>query len=343
MADKAHAVLPRLAITMGDPGGVGPEVIIKALLRPDVSSMCRPVIVGSLSVMEEVASQLKADVRFVSVSDLANGIRAGSASKSSKPAFAVFTPPGTELKFRRGEVDAANGRASHDYIVAAARAALGGQVDALCTAPIAKEALFAAGSTVPGHTELLASLCGRDIVRMMLVGGGLRVVLQTIHVALTRVPAMLKAEDIITSLQIISNFAKMIGEASPRIAVCGLNPHAGEAGHFGDEEIRIIAPAIQLARNAGLDVSGPFPADTVFHRVLQQEFDFVLAMYHDQGLIPVKTLDFHGGVNVTLGLPLIRTSPDHGTAFGIAGQGIAHEGSMVAAIKYAAQIAKPTP
>lgn len=328
----------RVAVSMGDPGGIGPEVTVKALLRPDVREMIDPIVIGNLDVMKRAAQCTDAPIRFEEAGSLQRPVIDGRVQDIGI-VIRVFDPVGGVNNFTPGFVDAENGRASHAYIVAAAQAALAGNVDAICTAPIAKEALFAAGFSVPGHTELLADLCGGSTVRMMLVGGGLQVVLQTIHVALERVPGLLSTDEILTSLQIINDFAQKLGLDSPRVAVCGVNPHAGEAGHFGNEEAEIIAPAIQAAAADGIRVMGPLPADTVFHRALQDDFDFVLAMYHDQGLIPVKTLDFNGGVNVTLGLPIVRTSPDHGTAFGIAGQGLADEGSMTAALKYAAYVA----
>lgn len=336
---KARTEKIRVAVSMGDPGGIGPEVIMKAILRPEVREVIDPVVVGNLHTMLETAKRLDAPVRFEEVGTLQRQVTDGRIQDIGI-VLRVFDPTGGESNFMIGRVDAENGRASHAYIVAAAKAALAGDVDAVCTAPIAKEALFAAGYSVPGHTELLADLCSGATVRMMLAGGGLQVVLQTIHVALSRVPGLLSTIEILTSLQIISDFAAKTGIKSPRIGVCGLNPHAGEAGHFGNEEAEIITPAIDAAIAEGIEAIGPLPADTVFHRALHDDFDFVLAMYHDQGLIPVKTLDFNGGVNVTLGLPIVRTSPDHGTAFGIAGQGIADEGSMSAALTYAARIAR---
>lgn len=370
MSESSEAVsTPIIGITMGDPGGVGPEIICKALSRGlseaawgggagiqpvgrsaghweagsniKTGQVCRPVVIGSAGVMQGAAEQFAPELTFVAVDSISDAVAMLRGINEASAAIPVFSPPELppDSLYTMGEIAAANGEASHACIVAAARAALDGEIHAICTAPIAKEALFKAGFRVPGHTELLASLCDAPAVRMMLVGGGLNVVLQTIHVALAEVPSLIGEAGILESLHIIEDFAGKTGAQSPRIAVCGLNPHAGEGGHFGNEEQTIIEPALAMARAAGMNVTGALPADTVFHRALQGEFDFVLAMYHDQGLIPVKTLDFHGGVNVTLGLPIIRTSPDHGTAFGIAGRGIAHEGSMIAAIRYAAQIA----
>lgn len=326
---------PRVAITIGDPGGIGPEVILKALARPDVINQLSPVIVGDFHLLKETALRLNSALVFQRINAIEDAVSDNAAS--SIAVWQPYTEPGD---FSLGSICAENGRASSAYISAAARATIDKKVDAVCTAPISKEAMFAAGSQFPGHTEILAHACGVDAVRMMLVGGGLRVVLQTIHVALKDVPTLITIEGIIQSLRMIYKFAAGTGEANPRIAVCGLNPHAGEGGHFGSEESDVIAPAVQAAARNGMSVTGPLPADTVFHRALQGDFDFVLAMYHDQGLIPVKTLDFHGGVNVTLGLPILRTSPDHGTAFNLVGKNQADESSMAAALLYAVYLAK---
>lgn len=326
---------PIIAITMGDPGGVGPEIICKALSRTEMRERIRPVVIGSPGMMKQAAESFCPNLTFKRIESL-------DQAQAEHEIIYLYAPddlPPDEA-FRIGGSDEANGHASYACITTAAKAALRGQVDAICTAPISKEALFAAGYTVPGHTELLAELCDSETVRMMLSGGGLNVVLQTIHVSLARVPSLLKTEEIVTSLRIIKDFAILSGLSVPRVAVCGLNPHAGEGGHFGEEEQTVISPALNEARRLlKIPVEGPLPADTVFHRAREGEFDFVLAMYHDQGLIPVKTLDFHGGVNVTLGLPIIRTSPDHGTAFGIAGKGTAHPGSIISAIEFAANVA----
>lgn len=327
--------IPRIAISLGDPGGVGAEVVIKALMQPAVRNVCCPVAVGNLELLRKTTVRLNAKLQFAGISSPSEvrNLPAGSAT--------VPVLDSADLsRFEPAKISAANGRAAYGWICEAAKLALSGDVDAICTAPISKEAMFAAGFNFPGHTELLAELCGGCEVRMMLEGGGLHVVLQTIHVALCDVPPLLTRESIIHTIEITHRWAtQFLGTDQPRIAVCGLNPHAGEGGHFGSEETEIIAPAIELARGKSINAAGPFPADTIFHRTLQGEFDVVIAMYHDQALIPVKTLDFHRGVNVTLGLPIIRTSPDHGTAFDIAGKGVANESSMVAAILRAAELA----
>ncbi len=325
---------PRVAISMGDPGGVGPEVVLKALTTNAVAEAIIPVVVGDLQVLKSTATALGLDLTFTT-----DGDTLGS-TPPAKNNISVLQPYTSRGELTVGSVSAENGRVSIKFIESAVREVLNGRADAICTAPVSKEAMHLAGSEFPGHTEMLAHLCGTNIVRMMLAGGGLRVILQTIHVALKDVPGLITIEAVKESLRIIRNFAISNGQGEPRIAVCGLNPHAGESGQFGREEIQTITPAIETMRAEGLNLTGPVPADTVFHRVLEGEFDYVLAMYHDQALIPVKTLDFHGGVNVTLGLPLIRTSPDHGTAFGIAGKNRANESSMVAALLYAADLAK---
>ncbi|MGI8904884.1 MAG: 4-hydroxythreonine-4-phosphate dehydrogenase PdxA [Candidatus Sumerlaeaceae bacterium] len=323
---------PRIAISMGDPGGIGPEVIAKALVHEDVRAATCTVVVGSADVLAVTCERLGISLRGRAIKH--------SADLDQRDELLIYDTVGGESPYLVGKVSELNGRAAHQWIVTAAKLAMDRKVDAICTAPISKEAIYAAGVTFPGHTELLAYLCGGCDVRMMLAGGGLHVVLQTIHVPVAGVPPLLSTAAIGQSLQIINSWWLRYYHKAPRIAVCGLNPHAGEAGHIGHEEIDIIAPAIAEANASGIAATGPYPADTVFHRALQGDFEVVLAMYHDQALIPVKTLDFHGGVNLTLGLPIIRTSPDHGTAFSIAGKGVANESSMVAAILQAAKLAQ---
>jgi 4-hydroxythreonine-4-phosphate dehydrogenase len=243
-----------------------------------------------------------------------------------------------------GQVDARAGAAAHAAIVAAARAALRGEVAALVTAPIHKEALHAAGVPFPGHTELLQDLCGGPPVRMMLANAELRTVLVTIHMSVRHALDAITVDAVLETLRITQAAARRWGQVRPRIAVAGLNPHAGEGGLFGDEELRVIAPAIALARAEGIDASGPHAPDTVFMRARDTAghpgaFDVVVAMLHDHGLIPVKYLGLDGGVNVTLGLPILRTSPDHGTAFDIAGSGRAEAASLLAAIAMARRLA----
>ncbi|MCX7019945.1 MAG: 4-hydroxythreonine-4-phosphate dehydrogenase PdxA [bacterium] len=322
-----------ILLTLGDPGGIGSEVALKAICRRDVREMCHPVIVGDINLARATAKAYGLPLAFEQIDTpnerLASG-RTGVIDSPARPKGGAFVT---------GLVDAANAVAARAWIEEAVRLALCGQADAIVTAPISKEAMYAAGYDFPGHTELLAALCGGCAVRMMLAGGGLHVVLETIHAALSEVPRLLTGASLKETIRISCDWASWALGSAPRIAVCGLNPHAGEGGHFGREELDVIAPAISEARVAGANVSGPHPADTVFHRARSGDFDMIVAMYHDQALIPVKTLDFHGGVNVTLGLPIIRTSPDHGTAFDRAGRGAANESSMAAAVRMAAHLA----
>jgi len=284
---------PRVAITVGDPSGIGPEVAARAAADPSVLDVCEPVLYA----------------------------------------------PGDGARFEPGALSAAAGRAAYDVIVRAVGDARGGAVDALATAPVNKEAFRLAGLSWSGHTELLAELTGAAHVAMMFHSDALRVVLATVHIPLADVPRALTREGLEATIALTARELPRFGFARPRIAVAGLNPHAGEHGLFGPEEERVIAPAIAACRARGIDVGGPFPGDTVFVRATRGDFDVVVACYHDQGLIPVKLVAFGEAVNVTLGLPIIRTSVDHGTAFDIAGRGIADPGSMIAAVRLAARLA----
>lgn len=324
-----------LVITMGDPAGIGPEIVIKALAeRPALRS--RVVVAGDLPTLQRAAglTGLGETMRMVSIHLATDRLRAPDDALAVVQACEPMKP----VPFGRVCADA--GRAASDCIRWAAQAALRGDVSAVVTAPIHKEALSAAGIPHPGHTEFLQSLAAAHLgvpvaqlpVRMMLSCPGLRTVLVSIHVSLREALEAVTQEQILTSLHITSAHFERIGMPHARIAVAGLNPHAGEGGLFGREEIDIIAPAVQRAQTEGLVVSGPHAPDTVFMRARQGEFDVVLAMYHDQGLIPVKLMGLEHGVNTTLGLPFVRTSPDHGTAFDLAGTGRASPASLLAAI-----------
>lgn len=295
-----------IAISLGDPTGIGPEVSIKACAR--YAGSC--VLVGEPSLIKRTAQQFDLPV----------------------PAIEPISHDPCEI----GKPGATSGQGAFLAIKKATDLVLAGKARALVTAPIAKSALHAAGHQWPGHTELLAALAGGCDVRMMLANPELRVVLVTVHQPLRTALDQLSIELIEQTLVIANESLKKFGIARPRLAVAGVNPHAGEDGLFGDEETRIVGPAIQAAQKAGINASGPFPPDTVFMRARGlQVFDAVIAMYHDQGLIPVKYLGVEQGVNVTLGLPFVRTSPDHGTAFDIAGHGVADEASMLAALEMA--------
>jgi 4-hydroxythreonine-4-phosphate dehydrogenase len=285
--------LPRVAITVGDPAGIGPEIAALAAADPGVLEVCEPVI---------------------------------------------YAPP-EDARFAPGVLSAEAGRAAHDLIVRAVSDAERGVVDAIATAPINKEAFRLAGLPWSGHTDLLAHLTNSERVAMMFHSDKLRVVLATVHIPLADVPKALDEGRLRATIELTAAELPRFGIARPRIAVAGLNPHAGERGLFGNEEMLTIGPAVDACRRQGIDVSGPFPADTIFLRAARGEFDVVVACYHDQGLIPVKLLAFGEAVNVTLGLPIVRTSVDHGTAFDIAGRGIADPGSMIAAVRLAARLA----
>jgi len=289
--------LPVVAITVGDPSGIGPEIAIKAARDPRVTSVCRPVLYGPHST-EEIAA------------------------------------------FPAGEINAESARAAYDAIVRATEDALAHRVAAIATAPVNKASFAAAGIPWLGHTDLLAHLCGVTDVAMMFWSEKLSVVLATIHIPLAQVPAAITVESMLRIIMLTAGSLPRFGMASPRIAVAGLNPHAGEDGLLGHEDADVIRPAIVEAQRRGVSVSGPYPADTLFVRAIRGEFDVVIAAYHDQGLVPVKLVAFGHSVNVTLGLPIIRTSVDHGTAFDIARKGAADAGSMVEAVTLAARLAR---
>ncbi|MDR2851717.1 MAG: 4-hydroxythreonine-4-phosphate dehydrogenase PdxA [Burkholderiaceae bacterium] len=344
-----------IAITQGDPAGIGPEIIVQAFRdAPEALRGC--FVAGDVTVMRRACRVLAQAGASIGRS----GLRLPVA-RIETPAEALDTPPRcvpvlqavdpvAEADVPLGQISAAAGRAAGDAVVWAARAALRGEIAALVTAPLHKEALAAAGFSFPGHTELLqaeaAAHWGRSVaqtpVRMMLANDELRTVLVSIHIPLRAAIDGLSAENIGETLRITHESLRRLLGRAPRIAVAGLNPHAGEGGLMGSEEQRIIVPAIQAACGAGIDAHGPYPPDTVFMRARARngapgEFDVVIAMYHDQGLIPVKYLGIEQGVNVTLGLPLLRTSPDHGTAFDLAGTGRASPASLLAALHMARQ------
>jgi 4-hydroxythreonine-4-phosphate dehydrogenase len=333
LALKERDARPLLAITMGDPAGVGPEIILKALNVKAVVDCCRPIIVGSIKALEEAKTPLPMGTQ--------RGLLAVDEPLKEAPSGVVEVVD-VDLNLPAlspGKPTAEAGHISVACIKKAVQLALDKKVDAVVTAPITKETLKMAGYPYPGHTELLAELTGAKEYSMLLTGGGLRVVLVTIHVALRDVPGLIRKEAVYRAIRHADGACRMMGIQEPKVAVCGLNPHAGESGLFGDEEIKEISPACQEARDAGIKVSGPLPADTLFYRALNRDFDAVVAMYHDQGLGPLKMLAFGHAVNVTLGLPIIRTSVDHGTAYDIAGKGIANPDSLVEAIKLAALMA----
>ncbi|MBF8258796.1 MAG: 4-hydroxythreonine-4-phosphate dehydrogenase [Actinobacteria bacterium] len=325
--------LHRIAITMGDPAGIGPEIVVMAHARPEIFSCCKPVVYGDVEILRRAAAVVGADLK---IAPLGVGEEPGPGRIAVIP-LSSLSPE--DVPF--GRLSAAGSRAMADYIRVAAGDVLAGRADAIVTCPITKEGLKLAGVPHPGHTEFLAHMCGGAEVVMMLAGERLRVALATIHVSLRRALELLSPAVIESTIRITDAFfRKYMGTKSPRIAVAGVNPHAGEGGLFGDEEATMVAPAVAACRAAGIHASGPYPPDTVFHRAFRGGFDVVVAMTHDQGLIPLKLVHFEDGVNVTMGLPVIRTSVDHGTAYDIAGRGAASPESLLAAIRMAAGMAR---
>ena len=321
---------PLLAITLGDPAGIGPEIVLKTLGHDEVYSQCRPLVIGDRRILERAAGWLgPADLQWEFVENPQEGNYAPETIAlldlaNADPAFCPI-----------GEVRAATGRAAVEYVFKACDLAIEGAVDAVVTAPLNKESMNKAGHTYAGHTELLTERTDAEHVSMLLVGPQLRVVHVSTHVALAEAVERVQRKRIGEVIDLAQHSCRMLGIEAPRIAVAGLNPHAGEGGLFGDQEAAEIVPAIEESRERGLDVYGPEPPDTVFLRAVNGAFDIVVAMYHDQGHIPMKLLAFDSGVNVSVGLPIIRTSVDHGTAFDIAGTGKASETSMRAAIETA--------
>ena len=331
----SRACKPLIGITIGDPCGIGPEVSLRALADPRVRQVARCALFGSDAVLRRVAQALKirgAAWRVARAADL-----------GKPPPWPVpLTQCGrvAESLAMRGRPFAGGGRASVRWIEAAARAAMSGAIDAMVTAPISKEAIHMGACPWAGHTEMLAHLTGAKSPVMMMAGRGLRVALVTTHVAIADLPKRITTRRVLATLRVTAqDLRARFRIARPRLGVCALNPHAGEAGLFGREEETAIAPAIRLARSQGIDCCGPIPADALLVREKRRQFDAIVAMFHDQATIPVKMASLDAGVNVTLGLPIIRTSPDHGTAYDIAAQGVARPGSMISAIRMAARMA----
>lgn len=324
---------PIIAITMGDAAGIGPEVIVKSLAHADLYQGCRPMVVGDLQRLQTAAQLTDSPLQFRAIEQIEDAV----FTHGVVDCIDLGLIP-EDLPF--GELSALCGNAAYRYIARAVELALHHQIDAICTAPLNKEALHAAGHIYPGHTELLARLTGTPEVSMMLVAPKLRVIHVTTHIGL--LDAIRKIEPGLVSRTIARghNTLCSAGIAKPRIGVCGINPHAGENGLFGDgEEEQKIIPAILEQQAMGRNVEGPLPADTLFYRAARGDFDLVVAMYHDQGHSPVKVMGLEAGVNVTVGLPVIRSSVDHGTAFDIAGKGIADERSMLEALRIATELA----
>jgi 4-hydroxythreonine-4-phosphate dehydrogenase len=324
---------PLLAITMGDPAGIGPEIALKALAHADVFARCRPLVIGDRRILERAAGWLGQTPRFDVVAEPAQGTY--QPGRVTLLDMENASPDQIPV----GEETAAAGAAAVAYVFRACDLAMAGEAAAVVTAPLNKAAMHLAGYEYAGHTELLTERTGADRVSMLLIGPNLRIVHVSTHVTLAEAIARVTPERVEDVIQIAHDACRALGIARPRVAVAGLNPHASEGGIFGNEERDRIEPAIRAARARGLDVSDPQPPDTVFLRATKGEYDVVVAQYHDQGHIPMKLLAFDSGVNVSYGLPIIRTSVDHGTAFDIAGKGIAEESSLLAAIDVALQMA----
>ena len=321
--------LAPLALTLGDAVGIGPEIVVK-LHTAGLPAPC--VVYGDAGALRRACAALSAPLRIVELSDVnALAIHAHEAGCI----FVRPTYPALPESLPLGRVDARAGQSAYDALCLAIDDAMLGKVSAIVTAPLNKEAMHAAGLDFPGHTEILAQRSGTPYVAMMLVNDRLRVILATIHIALSEVSPTLTTALELRTIELAQQACQAMGIVSPRIGVAGLNPHAGEHGKFGREDLDIIAPAIAQAQARGIDASGPWPGDTLFMRARMGEFDICVAQYHDQGLIPIKYLGIDQGVNITVGLPFVRTSVDHGTAFDIAGKGVADPSSLREAFEMA--------
>lgn len=325
---------PIVGLTMGDPAGIGPEVIVRALDDPEIYRRCRPLVIGDTATFQRAVATLGLNLVVREVADPAAGAYAFGAID------VLQATTGDLGGIVPGQVQAAAGKAAAECVIKATELAMAGKIDAVATAPLNKDALNQAGYHYPGHTEMLADLTGTADYSLALIAGQLRVIHVTTHVSMRRALDLIDRPRVLRIVRLADRFGRTLGIAQPRIAVAGVNCHAGENGLFGSEEIEQIKPAIDEARAEGLAVTGPWPGDTIFYRASKGEFDVVVAMYHDQGHIPVKMLGFEAGVNTTAGLPIIRTSVDHGTAFDIAWQGKASAGSMREAVLLAARLAR---
>ena len=330
MTSPAKKILAPVAVTMGCPAGIGPEIICRLFYRDSMPGVGRNIVVGDGNVLRQAAERLGCSMNIVPWQP------GQPIARGTLPVLQVGTPMAEPVRW--GQPDRSTGRAMGRYIEEAVRLTRAGHCSALTTCPISKKSLQQAGYPYPGHTEMLADLTRTTRVRMMMAGPRLKVVLVTIHVAVRQVSDLLTQEEVMDCIAMTrAALQRDFAISAPRIAVAGFNPHAGEEGLFGDEEARIIAPAIAASSGQG-EVSGPWPPDTIFHKAAAGQYDAVIAMYHDQGLIPFKLLHFQDGVNVTLGLPLVRTSVDHGTAYDIAGQNLADPSSLAAALAMAQTI-----
>lgn len=325
--------LPIIGFTMGDPTGVGPEICVKTAIHPEVTSRARIVIFGDKGVIAKAAKMINPDIRVQEISKLTTFVPADGV---------IYVRNISNLNTERlkpGKPDKNCGKAMVNYIREATTSAMRGEIDAIVTGPINKEIINEAGFHFGGHTELLAELTGAKNYAMMMAGDKLKVVLVTTHIPLRDVAVNITPGKVLKTIKLAHHaMIEYFGVKQPTIGVCALNPHSGESGLFGEEEQEFIAPAVINAKHAGIKAEGPLPADTLFYFALQGKYDVVVCMYHDQALIPLKMLHFTDAVNITLGLPIVRTSVDHGTAYDIAWKGIANPHSMIQAVKMAASI-----
>ncbi len=321
--------MDKIAITMGEPRGIGPEIIVKALFCSEIRTLCNPIVIGDPWIIKRAVKLTRYSLKVVTLASLSD----------SKPALGKIEvlDVGANLS-KKPITDRDSGRVVVKCIRKAVKLALQKEVRAIVTAPISKETIKAAGYSWPGHTELLADITKAKDASMMFVSDELKIILSTMHLSIKDVPGKINQKRVLRTIELAKKGADMLLIREPRIAVAGLNPHAGESGIFGKEDLESISPAVQKAQESGIDVSGPYPPDVIFYKAYKGEFDIVVSMYHDQGLIPFKMLSFDTGVNVTVGLPVIRTSPDHGTAFDIAWRNMASPSSMLEAIKLASKL-----
>lgn len=334
MKETRHGTRPIVAITMGDPAGVGPEVVVKALADPRVYECSRPLVIGDLETLQRAIKLLRSPLRL-------SGVAGPEEARFESNTADVLDLHNVDWAVvRPGEVSAEAGRAAVEAVLKAVELAMAGRVAAIATAPLNKEAMRLAGYPFIGHTEILAEMTHTAHSTTMLAIGPLRVVHVTRHVPFRDIASLITRENVLETIRLTHRGMRAWGFARPRLGVAALNPHGGEGGILGDEELRAILPAVQDARAEGIEALGPYPADSIFVRALHGEFDAVVAMYHDQGHIPIKVHGFEESVSVTLGLPVIRTSVDHGTAFDIAWKGVATESSMREAIRLAAQLSQ---
>ena len=329
---KSEAI-PTIAITTGDPAGIGPEVVLKALTDQELLNIARWVVIGDAAIFDMIGERIGLKPPNGIVQDRGRIAAQWSGYKAGQVCLLDLRQL-EPIQFTIGKLSAACGRAALEYVRTATQLCLDGQVDAMVTAPLNKEAVTLTGQSFTGHTEFIADLSGATDSRMLLVNDHLRVIHVSTHCPL-RNACELEPSRILRTIQLGNEALQSLGFAEPRIAVCGLNPHAGENGLFGNEDLELIVPAIQSAQDMGMICEGPFPADTIFIKAVRGGYDLVVAMYHDQGHVPMKLLDFEHTINVSLGLPIIRTSVDHGTAFDIAGKNQADPSSLKAAMKLA--------